>query len=879
MRKLLLYLTSHFITVIAIAGVYIEGPLITKVCYNTEVTIIGTAAPYNGVFEPQNEKWVIISGDNVEYVTATNNRITLTVESSFKICYSVEYTLDPLINGVIREYSDYIHIELIGEPLTIDYSTTAFCEGSSLLISTTISDLGNGNYIWCKNGIEISGADSSSLEITELGIYNVSAITEPITCPDVYITSKDVEFSYITNKISGTINPELYTILLESKPNYTDHQWFQASSASNKLNPIDGATMYAYNAKINSNNIFYAVKATSNEGCVCLSERVEVNDSIYSLPMLNEVEDTFICNDYFTLSLTKEVFAFYVWYRDDIPIQYGYNPTLAADRTGAYKVIVYMQLDPNTLFESNTINLTFADPPFILSQANICPESKLTLSVSNPSNFDTFQWYSSDYDWANNAIAIPGETDSIMEIEASAKGKYYFVQTTQAPNGCEQFSIGRHIVSLYAGLRYIYKTPYDGLICLNNSVTLRTYPNFTNYQWYHNGNIITGAVESEYKTNEIGSYFVMQSSKICEEPFSSINTEIVDYRFTPSFSVTPEDNQLVDNPSYRIFCSGDTINLNLKRAHDFSNIQWLGKISDPSLSSDNWDELNNENDSILTFINGQNSKRHFKVMADSIMYNNQACRGISGYTTIDERTFDSPKIKPFENAELCDEGDSILLSLEFPNSWQDIEWFNNGVFVHKSNFDSIYAKEIGIWTVTAYPHLCPLVPIASEIGTTVILMPEAEICENDTMIFATPLNKKYNYQWYFNYTPVVIDLLNIPWAINKNDIEAGTYILEVSNSNGCLKTSPPYIAVGVTEPENTINIYPNPVKNKLYISFNSISYATSIELYNSINQIVRVFKVIDNPIIIHMNEMQSGIYFVKINYHNGYSIIYKIIKI
>lgn len=905
MRKLFLQLTfilfsANIFAVNTVATITSPDGLTEpyKVCYNTEVKLkvdttgLGTIM-YNSGWYTCTEEPDFDGFSNYSLWENTNelaDTFTYTLTSEVYIWYTTNVAGGMI--GSTPVYSNVIHLQLNGDIPVISYTDTKFCEGSTLTLDVTPSDLGDGNYKWFKDSVEVASATSASLEITEPGNYYAKAITNPTDCPGGYYSSSEVMFEYIKPGITGIFKNDLQRVVLETEINYTSYQWKQASSTISGLTTIDGAITNTYNANITADDLYYAVEVMTDGGCTATSDRILINNNLYSLPVIVEPVDTFGCrSDFILLSLEKESYATYQWYKNSSAIYNATNSTLEVGANypggaGIYTVKVTTVIDPVTELESNTINLDFAVQPniSIMDDVKPCPGGKITLQTKPGYNgevggYDAYQWYFNDANDISTAIAITGATDSIIEIDVPNETRYYWVKTTL--NGCEDESYGKMIqeFSLYAP--YISKTPYDGLICLGDTVILKVYSNDVTYQWYFNGNAIDGATEKEYKATDVGYYDIEIASTLCEtaEPIMNNDSTIIKYRFTPSFSVTPEGDQWGDNPNHRIFCSGDTLAMSVDNASNYSTWQWMGKLYDVNSTSDEWEDVTGETDSIYSFINGQNNKLRYKVRVDSVMENDEICSAISDYKIIDGHVNQNPAIASFNNSELCSEGDSTLIHLAFPGDWASMEWYLDGLLVPNTNTDTIYAKEVGMWTITCYPNTCPNIPHSSGLGPVVKFMPEAEIWENDTVIYAMPELGYYYYQWYFNDEAINMDTLDIPWIIYKEDLKPGSYTVEVSNPAECTRLSAPYVVVGIEEQiESNINIYPNPVNDNLNISLKDISNVKSIEVYSATGALIKKINNLENSMIIPMSQQQNGIYLIRINYTNMPSSTHRVVK-
>ncbi|MBI9068975.1 MAG: immunoglobulin domain-containing protein, partial [Salinivirgaceae bacterium] len=142
-----------------------------------------------------------------EPVYPTDNSYTLTVsrEVYFWVKVSEDFT---------SSNSEVFHIQLKGAIPEIVYSDTAFCGGTTLTISCSIDNLGDGKYQWYKDNLLIEGATNAILEISEEGSYFVSALTNESGCPNIYYSSAPVNFYYIKPELVGTFKPDLERVTL-----------------------------------------------------------------------------------------------------------------------------------------------------------------------------------------------------------------------------------------------------------------------------------------------------------------------------------------------------------------------------------------------------------------------------------------------------------------------------------------------------------------------------------------------------------------------------------------------------------------------------------------------------------------------------------------
>ncbi|MBI9069285.1 MAG: T9SS type A sorting domain-containing protein, partial [Salinivirgaceae bacterium] len=680
---------------------------------------------------------------------------------------------------------------------------------------------------------------------------------------------------------------------------YDNYQWLQASNTTIEMEAISGANSSNYNVTITSEDIYYGIEIITNSGCIAQSNRFLINDSLYSKPEIIEPTETFVCRDaIISLELSNQAYSSYQWYKDGSLIWGATSASFEAGAnypggTGSYNVKVTTELDPNTEFESNTIELTFADQPniSIKDDALLCPGGTVTLEAKPGWNgevggYDTYQWYFNDVNDISSAVEISGATDSVIEIDVPAETRYYWVKTSL--NGCEDESYAKTIQEFALYAPYISMNPWDGIICMGDTITLKVYSNDVSYQWYYNGEIIEGATEQEYKATMVGYYDIEIASTLCESaaPIMNNDSAVIDYRVKPTYTVNPEGEEYNNDPNHRIFCKGDTVSLMVANPTSYNNYQWYGKLFPINSTTDEWEPITDATQANYRFINGvDNDKLHYKIRVDSIMDNDEICAGFSDYKTIDGWVFQDPAVASYGNSELCDEGDSTLVHIAYPGEWSKIEWYVDGVLADGFDNDTAWANYPGVWIVTAYPEKCPSIPHSSGAGPTVQMMPEAFIDIDEYALFANPFGaygRVYDYVWYLDGALIDMNTMGLdehPGYILLEDVISGSYEVVISNPTGCTRFSEPYVIVGVNDSRNAkTRIYPNPFTNNLTIEFENINSIESFEIYNSLGQLITKNEIVSATQTINIETEQQGIFLIKVNYYDKTSKIHKIVK-
>jgi hypothetical protein len=127
----------------------------------------------------------------------------------------------------------------------------------------------------------------------------------------------------------------------------------------------------------------------------------------------------------------------------------------------------------------------------------------------------------------------------------------------------------------------------------------------------------------------------------------------------------------------------------------------------------------------------------------------------------------------------------------------------------------------------------------------------------NTGVFAT-------YQWYYN--GVAISGAN---AQTYTATATGSYRVEVTNANGCRKTSGAVevVVIGVENIELiNLRIYPNPTENVLNVHADNLTDAVSIELRDALGRLLYGREITGNTVReeLDMSSYASGVYLLVI---------------
>ncbi len=137
--------------------------------------------------------------------------------------------------------------------------------------------------------------------------------------------------------------------------------------------------------------------------------------------------------------------------------------------------------------------------------------------------------------------------------------------------------------------------------------------------------------------------------------------------------------------------------------------------------------------------------------------------------------------------------------------------------------------------------------------------PNPAIIDNGTSLVSSETG--VSYQWYLNGNPILSsNVQTLPITQN------GDYVVEVTYANGCPKSSLPYTVTGVGIERyefNNFNLFPNPTKGLLSIKGANLK-GKNVKIFSVVGQVV-VDITIEGETTLNLNNLQEGVYFVKIN--------------
>ncbi|MEQ8472570.1 MAG: T9SS type A sorting domain-containing protein [Marinoscillum sp.] len=590
-------------------------------------------------------------------------------------------------------------------------------------------------------------------------------------------------------------------VTLSVSDNYTSYQWYK-----------DGFETYGPGNSIEISQEYqegnYSVGITTTEWPEIVLKSNEVMVDYFSpiQPQLSGVSNygSYCEGEQLSITLSDEGYV-YDWYVHE-NYTYTDNDKIEVDGTTynfefLKKTNITVTASHKGCESSNTFTLnSYSDESIYLNVSNydqvcLCPDSTVTISIPSylEANYHDFHWYQIT---SEDTAMIEGQVSSSLEVTTPGT---YQLSATNVNCAVAEIKSSPYLIKDYTEQpMYVYADSYETCDGDTTVLYLSGGSNWINIQWFQEDIVIgdTGyeedfipipgsGSESTQEVSEWNSYRVKAKHQSCPNGLK-LSSEIINIKpsLNPTISVdhytggelfwhlAPYDSI----PDYT-YCLGETVVLSIP--DEYTSYQWYSLV----YAGDDDYELGEA-------IEGAN-EHSIEVIADgvewfTVLVDLDDCTGASDPVLIDTYVFASPAITSYDNSELCSPQDSTLLNISFPGSWVKYEWFVNGELLPDSDNDSIYATVPGLYTVTAFPELCPDFGLSSGTGPIVSIL-EAQILENDTVIYATPFMGYYEYQWYLDGTS--IDAGDYGNILFKSEMANGNYSVEVTNTRPCVSSA------------------------------------------------------------------------------------------
>jgi alpha-tubulin suppressor-like RCC1 family protein len=159
--------------------------------------------------------------------------------------------------------------------------------------------------------------------------------------------------------------------------------------------------------------------------------------------------------------------------------------------------------------------------------------------------------------------------------------------------------------------------------------------------------------------------------------------------------------------------------------------------------------------------------------------------------------------------------------------------------------------------------------VSAPVVTSFLPSPEVQIIPTGDVL-STDQPTATSYQWFFNGN-------SIPGATSATFTanSSGNYKVEVFYANGCSSISGAYYHSLVGLPKDyaiSLILYPNPANSVLNIEFNQAIGNVKITIVDNIGKIVKVIEENSNALSIPCQDLENGVYYLKVSSQYGNSI-------
>jgi gliding motility-associated-like protein len=461
----------------------IVGP--NQICLNGSINLSNSII--SGVWTSSNPNIATVDAQGLVTAKAIGTVIISYAASSSGNCPAT-ITKSIVVNG------------LPATPLTTATGATAFCQGGSVLLTSS----SNANTVWYRDGVFIDTAFQSQTLLTgQSGTYTalvfdnnfcLSGLSSPI---NVAVTIPPAQ------PVISTTNSTTFCIpgsALLTSTVATGNQWYLNGS------PIIGARGVTYSAAVSGS---YTVIA-SQAGCVSAeSDLIEISaNATASIPSLKAAKSATVCDGNAVKLITGSASG-NEWFKNGVLIPGVTGNSYTTTESGLYTV---RSNNVTGCVSGTSQPITVA----ILPQINIAPITGANSLCVNTATL--FSSTTAGAIWSSNDT-LTATVNSQGLVTALRPGVATISYTLINAGGCVSKATKDILVN---NLPIVPKITVNGStsFCSPGSVQLNS-SFLAGNQWYLNGIAITGATGASYTATASGSYAVGSTANGCSSTLSN----------------------------------------------------------------------------------------------------------------------------------------------------------------------------------------------------------------------------------------------------------------------------------------------------------------------------------------------------------------------
>jgi len=461
-------------------------------------------------------------------------------------------------NGVYLlnpDYGSYLSGTTYAQALYIDQllvdslTNINICQGSSITVQLDDQFINSNIIQWEKNGKDIAGANTLSLNVNSAGEY-YAILYDP--CENVHIQTNHINVNLISSPVFSFNYPAHIqhcssatdTLQVDNNPQY-HYQWY-----TNGV--FNGDTTSVYYV---TNSGKYNVEVSACTNSWVPSTSVQIDFVTLPAPMITSDKIIYCADDIARLSVNIPVDTGYTinWYQNGnlLPADKNLTTIQAAD-AGVYSVIVNSNYSPCNQ-NSSAFPLSFISAPVFTfnypDKIQQCNNTPLTLQTTDNPGY-TYRWYT-------NGV-LNGNTTASYTV--SQTGKYRVEVSACTNSWVPSKEVEVDLVTLPVPQVTSDKNVYCAEDVAGLTENAPIDPSYT-INWYRDGNLLpAGNNLTTIDETTPGSYTVVLASTIASCTQTSAAFPLA---FTPAPLFT------FNYPAQLQYCTGAPLTLQVSGSADY----------------------------------------------------------------------------------------------------------------------------------------------------------------------------------------------------------------------------------------------------------------------------------------------------------------------
>jgi hypothetical protein len=713
---------------ITVSVTNIVGPTITESVHAVPVCIGSSIRLTSSVSVVQWQK------DGVDIVGATGQFVDITANGTYR-------AIQPAVGGGCSAISNQIIISSFlpvqPTPVITANGSTSICSGSNVVLTSSISSSSSSVVQWRLNGVDISGATSSTYLATQSGDYTAYVTGSTFYCNNIGTPS---------NTITVTVNPAPTAAVVTASGNLTFCSGSSVTFNSNIANvqwqkdsiDISGAFGSSYAAT--QSGIYRAVVKGVN-GCNAYSNAYTVVViAANATPVVTAASATNICTGS-SVILASNV-AGVQWQLNGVDISGAVLQTYTATQAGTYRAYVSTASSCGLSY-SNTITVTVSGSvaiPVITATGptTFCDGNNVILQSSVP-----------NVQWRLNSTNV-GSLGTAYS--ATVGGSYTAIASN---GGCRAVSNAIIVTVVTPSVAPVITASGATTFCNGGSVSFLS--NVAGVQWQLNGVDISGATSQAYTAALAGVYRAYIPSAACSNAYS--NTLVATVSTPPTAAVITASGAVN-------FCSGGSVTL----SSNAYPVQW---------------QMNGTNIGTLTssalVVTTAGSYTAVRTSGACSVTSNAINVVVSSPST-------APVITAATTTSICT-GSTVTLSSNIGG----IQWQLNGVDINGAVFQAYNASSAGVYRAyipgsaacgTAYSNTITVTVSTLPTAPTITAASSLNICSGGSVVLSSASGAVL---WQKDGVNISANPTSTITAIT-----AGSYTAYTTNGN-CISYSTPLV--------------------------------------------------------------------------------------